>query len=462
MAYAFMITAALSPISVYTSMFLPESMFMFFIGLVLIAVLHAIRQYNWQTWAVAGAAIGISSLVKPHAWLSAIAVAITLLVVGLGNRGIGFKKTAVAAGSLLAGAALCRLLIGLLVAGPKALGFFGQYLAFSTLEQVVSGANSSQTETGEFSSPMSGVFALFAVQGNTHLLVISALMGSSVAAITLSLFEIIKKKKLTPETSFSLFTFIWLVSLVIEIVVFTGWVTGSGDDHTSRVLLRYYEFLFVITPLSALVVLWRGIGQQSSAWSRWLLAGVFSGLATPAFTGSFGSLAIQIADAPTLAGLVVNRETFDGVAIAGFIALLTLAAFPRYSSWALLLVLPFSMVGAGWQIQDQYQHFRGSQSSADKAGIFIRESLTEGQLSSTWIIANSRFDATNVAIWADSPHITYELFAPGSVVSNDLVPDGKKYIVAVSEVSMDQSVRVVETNEYFTLYEVTDVMSDKD
>jgi len=54
------------------------------------------------------------------------------------------------------------------------------------------------------------------------------------------------------------------------------------------------------------------------------------------------------------------------------------------------------------------------------------------------------------------------LFAPGSVVSNDLVPDGKKYIVAVSEVSMDQSVRVVETNEYFTLYEVTDVMSDKD
>jgi hypothetical protein len=454
-AYGFMIAAALSPLSVYTSMFLPESMYMFFIGLLLLAVLRAINEFTWQNWALAGATIGIASLVKPHAWLSAIAVGITLLVVGLGNREIGLKKTTFAVGALVAGSALSRVILGLLVAGPKALGFFGQYLGFSTVEQVISGPVQAETETGTSSTPMSGVIALFGIQTNVHMLVISALMAISVVAISIGVIEISKQRKLTRVTGFALFAFIWLFSLMLEIVIFTGWVTGTGDDHTSRVLLRYYEFLFAIVPLAGLSVLVNGAGERANVWVRWGLSGAFAALITPAFTGFFTSLTIQIADAPTLAGLVVNTDVFNGVAVVGFLALTVLATFPRYAAWTFAILLPFSMVGTGWQIQDQYQGFRGSLSAADRAGQYLRDNLSQQEIDSTWILATSRFDATNVAIWADSPVIDYELVAPGGQVPVDSVPEGVRYVIATSDIAFVGPFLDQHVGEGFTVYKLS-------
>jgi hypothetical protein len=451
-AYGFMIAAALSPLNVYTSMFLPESMYMFFIGLLLLAVLRAMKEFTWQNWALAGAAIGIASLVKPHAWLSAIAVGITLLVVGLGNREIGLKKTTFAVGALVAGSAISRVVIGLIVAGPKALGFFGQYLGFSTVEQVISGPGQAESETGISTTPMSGVISLFGIQTNVHMLVISALMAISVVAISIGVIEIAKQRKLSPVTGFALFAFIWLFSLMLEIVIFTGWVTGTGDDHTSRVLLRYYEFLFAIVPLAGLSVLANGVGERANVWVRWVLSGGFAALITPAFTGFFASLTIQIADAPTLAGLVVNTEIFNGVAVVGFIALIVLATFPRYAAWTFAILLPFSMVGTGWQIQDQYQGFRGSLSAADKAGQYLRDNLSQEDIDSTWILATSRFDATNIAIWADSAVMDYELAVSGSQIPLESVPAGVKYVVATSELGLVGSTSDQYVGEGFTVY----------
>jgi hypothetical protein len=451
-AYGFMIAAALSPLSVYTSMFLPESMYMFFIGLLLLAVLRAIREFNWQNWALAGAAIGIASLIKPHAWLSAIAVGLTLLVVGLGSREIGLKKTTLSVGALVAGSALSRVIVGLIVAGPKALGFFGQYLGLSTVEQVISGPVPASTETGTGFSPMSGVFGLFGIQLNVHILVITALMAVAIVAVTIGVIEIFKQRKITSVTSFALFSFIWLFSLMVEIVIFTGWVTGTGDDHTSRVLLRYYEFLFVIVPLAGLSVLNSGLGEKTNVWLRWSLFGVFAALLTPAFTGFFATLTIQIADAPTLAGLVVNNDIFNGVAVAGFIALAVFATFPRYASWTFLLLLPFSMVGTGWQIQDQYQSFRGALSTADRAGQYLRDNLAMEDIDNTWILASSRFDATNIAIWADSPLIEYELVTPGSRVPSQSIPNGTRFVVSTSDVILDGQFESQYVGDGFIVY----------
>ncbi len=60
-AYGFMVAAALSPLNIYTSMFLPESMYFFFIGLVFVATLRAMNSFSWQNWALAGVAIGAAS-----------------------------------------------------------------------------------------------------------------------------------------------------------------------------------------------------------------------------------------------------------------------------------------------------------------------------------------------------------------------------------------------------------------
>ncbi len=455
-AFAFTVLAGLSPLSVYTSMFLPETMYFFFLSLVFASVLKAADTYVWKDWAVVGSLIGVTSLVKPHAWLSAIAIGIFLVVLGLTNAKYRFGPLLRAIGAISAGAILARVIIGFLVAGPKALGFFGQYLNAGVVEQIAVTAPSggASTASAVATTPMNGVFSLFGTQLNIHMLTISALMGVAILGVTVGVIELVKTRELTKVTALTLFSFIWLFSLVIEVVVFTGWITGGGDDHTTRVLERYYDFLFVIVPLAGLAALTSKFMAETKIWVRAPLAVVMLILITPAFSGFFGTLTIQIADAPNLAGLVVNQDVFNAAALFGFASLIVFAFFPKYTPLVLIGLLPVTMVGTGYQIQDQYQGFRGELNAQDKAGQYLRANLTQEQIDSTWIAATSRFEATNVAIWADSAKIKYDLFGAGSALDATLVPEGSQFVLVTGDITYTGPIIESIPGEGYTLHRI--------
>ena len=457
-AFAFTILAGLSPLSVYTSMFLPESMYFFFLSLVFASVLKAADTYAWKDWAVVGALIGVTSLVKPHAWLSAIAIGVFLVVLGLTNAKHRFGPLFKAIGAISVGAILGRVIIGFLVAGPKALSFFGQYLNAGVVEQigVTAPAGSAAPDSAVATTPMNGVLSLFGTQFNIHMLTIAALMGVAIIGVTVGVIELARTKELTKVTALSLFAFIWLFSLVIEVVVFTGWITGGGDDHTTRVLERYYDFLFIVVPLAGLAALTSKFMAETKIWIRLPLAVVMLVLITPAFSGFFGTLTIQIADAPNLAGLVVNQDVFNAAALFGFASLLVFAFFPKYTPLVLIGLLPVTMVGTGYQIQDQYQGFRGELNAQDKAGQYLRANLTPEQVDSTWIVATSRFEATNVAIWADSAKIKYDLFGAASVLDASLVPEGTKYVLVNGDLTYAGAVLETIPGEGYTLHKIAE------
>lgn len=455
-AFAFTILAGLSPLSVYTSMFLPESMYFFCLSLVFAAVLKAADTYAWKDWAVVGALIGVTSLVKPHAWLSAIAIGIFLVVLGLTNGKHRFGPLIKAIGAISLGAILGRIAIGFLIAGPKALSFFGQYLNAGVVANITSGSEAA-TEAASSpvgTSPMNGVISLFGTQMNIHLLTISALMGVAIIGVTIGVVEIIKTRELTKVTALSLLAFIWLFSLVIEIVMFTGWITGAGDDHTTRVLERYYDFLFVIVPLAGLAALTSKFTSDTKIWIRLPLAVVMLILITPAFSGFFGTLTIQIADAPNLAGLVVNQEVFNAAALFGFASLIVFAFFPKYTPLVLIGLLPVTMVGTGYQIQDQYQGFRGELNAQDKAGQYLRANLTPEQVDATWVVATSRFEATNVAIWADSATMRFDLYGAGSALDATLVPEGSQFVLVTGDLTYTGPVLESIPGEGYTLHRI--------
>ncbi len=457
-AFAFTVVAGLSPLSVYTSMFLPESMYFFFLSLVFASVLKAAETYAWKDWAVAGALVGITSLVKPHAWLSAIAIGIFLVVLGLTNAKYRFGPLFKAIGAVSLGAILGRVIIGFLVAGPKALSFFGQYLNAGTVAEITKAptgevaANASPVGT----SAINGVFALFGVQLNIHILTISALMGVTILGVTIGVIELIRTRELTKVTALSLFAFIWLFSLVIEVVMFTGWITGGGDDHTTRVLERYYDFLFIVVPLAGLAAMTSKFASEIKIWIRLPLAVLMLIFITPAFSGFFGTLTIQIADAPNLAGLVVNQDVFNAAALFGFASLIVFAFFPKYTAYVLIGLLPVTMVGTGFQIQDQYQGFRGELNAQDRAGQYLRANLSSADVDATWIAATSRFEATNVAIWADSATIRYDLFGAGSALDATLVPEGSKYILVTGDLTYTGPVLESIPGEGYTLHRIAD------
>ena len=448
-AFAFTVLVGLSPLSVYTSMFLPESMYFFFLSLVLASVLQAADTYAWKDWAVAGALIGITSLVKPHAWLSAIAIGIFLVVLGLTNAKHRFGPLLKAIGAIGLGAILGRIVIGFLVAGPKALSFFGQYVGASTVTDLT--ASPAPTEG---STPLSGALALFGTQLNIHALTVAALMGVFILGAIVGVADLFKTKELTKVSSLSLLAVIWLITIVIQIVLFTGWITGAGDDHTTRVLERYYDFMFVFVPLAGLAALTSKFMSSTKIWIRLPLAVGMLILITPAFSGFFGTLTIQIADAPNLAGLVVNQEVFNGAALFGFASLIVFAFFPKYTPLVLIGLLPVTMVGTGYQIQDQYQGFRGELNAQDRAGQYLKANLTPSQVDTTWVAATSRFEATNVAIWADSPVMKFDLFGAGSALDATLVPEGTSYVLVTGDLSYTGEVLETIPGEGYTLHRI--------
>jgi phosphoglycerol transferase len=457
-ALAFTVAAGLSPISVYTSLFLPESMYFFAISLVFLAVLKAAESFAWKDWGLAGIMIGVASLVKPHAWLSAIAIGIFLVVLGLTQARHRFKPLFKAVGAITLGSILGRVVVGFAVAGPRALDFFGNYVTADTISQVTSGTSEGRGQeaiSAVGTSPMNGLISLFGTQLNVHVLTAVALMGIAIIGLIVGMVELVKTRTLSAVTSLTLFVFIWLVSLVIEIIMFTGWITGGGDDHTGRVLSRYYDFLFVFVPLAGLAALSSKFAAEIKLWIRIPLVGLMLALLTPAFTGFFGTLEIQIADAPNLAGLVVNMDVFNAVAMIGFLSLLVFAFQPKFTAWAFVLLLPATMVATGFTIQGEYQRIRGELNAQDRAGQYLNRNLSDAEVDATWIVATSRFEATNVAIWADSPTIRYDLFAPGGVLDSDVIPEGVQYVLATGGLSVVADFKKVFTGNGFILYELS-------
>lgn len=443
----------LSPLSVYTSMFLPESMFMFFIGLTFLLAVVAMDRQTHQSWIVVGIALGLSALVKPHAFLSLTGLTIALLVVGLATGEHRVRRAAANLGALLAAFLMTRVFVGLAIAGPKSLGLFGQYASSKTITQIAGGPRTEDFVIGQEIDPMAGVVQLFGPQAVTHIFVIAALVGLSLVALSANVIHMTKSGTPSSHGHTALLALIWASSLMIEVVAFTGWITGSGDDHTSRVLLRYYEFALIFVVVGGLSVLHAGVLSKISALLRWVLA--FAGIAilTPAFSGHFDGLEVQIADAPGLAGLIVSREVFGFVATLTFLGMLVLAAFPKMAFVPVTAITLSVLVTTGFQIQNQYILFRGEPEAADRAGHYLYATFSEENRRSGLILSTSRFEATNVAFWADSPELQFEVYGPGSIYDFSLAPDGTAFIVATSGIEVTGEGISVQEFEGFTLYE---------
>ena len=456
-AFAFFIAAALSPTSVYASMYLPEPLFFFLLGLTLYFVLKASENPTWKTWAYAGIPLGLAGLVKPHALMAAMALGIYLLIASLDHKPY-FKLTALNVAGFASGFLVTRIVVGFLVAGPKSLNIFNAYGASGAIGEFVGGvAGGGAATEGALvgAGPVAGAVGLFPTQVYTHSLVISALLGAAVVAILIATIDIFRTSVVKPQHRLALLTLIWLTVMVIVIVLFTGWITGSGDDHTTRVLLRYYDYLFPIVMLAGVVVVWdKDILTGTKAWIRWVAIAPIFLLISIAFAGYFGSLTIQIADAPNLAGLVVDQTQINVTANLLFLTLLVVAFFPKFTIWAMALLVPWTMIGTGWQIQDQYQGFRLQESAADKAGVFTRDYIPAAELDSVLILAESRFDGRVASFWMEH-NTDLEILAPSSIYPTELIPEDTKWVLVIGSLAVDSG-EAVSSEEGYQLIKLRD------
>ncbi len=404
-AFGLSVAIYLSPLSVYVSMYLPESLYFFLISLSLLLITYALESDSWRHWLIAGGFLGAAGLAKPHALISLMAVGLFVFIYSLGKRPI-WKPMFVRGLSFLGGYLAIRIALGYLLAGPKALNVFGAYGASSGVGELVGSVATGDVQQSEAlvgAGSVEGALGLFPTQIVTHTYTVIALLGASIGALLLATLRVGLKRSASPREAFVLLTTIWLGVMVVAIVLFTGWITGSGDDHTTRVLLRYYDFMFPLVAIASLVVALDPKMSEAKPWQRWIAVLGPIAVAGSAFGNYFANLTIQIADAPNLAGFVVDRFTADGVSILGFAALIVLAFYPSIFKYALSGAVAFTLVLTGFQAQNQYQFFRASDSPADIGGATVVEILpVREDREKVIVVATSRFDAKLASLWMDA------------------------------------------------------------
>jgi len=425
------IATSLSPISVYVSMYLPESLYIFLLALTTLLILEAVRRDTWQAWASVGSALALAALTKPHALISLLAIGLFILFYSLGGPNF-LKKVSVRGFTTLGAFVLVRISFGFLLAGPVGVNFLSNYGASDAVGDIVAGAG----DTAGQLSPATTAFALFPVQFEIHVLTAVAALGAFLAPLLVNALRMLGKKAASEVQVFGLLALIWFGVMLVAIVLFTGWVTGTGDDHTTRVLLRYYDFLFPILAVAGLAVASDFVQEKPVLWARLGGAGIVFILASSAFTGIFGSLTIQIADAPTLAGLVVNTQVYNVSAGLVVLVVLMVAFFPSFSKYGVASAVSLGLVLTGFQAQGQYINFRGEDSSADVAGKVIASSLDAEERDAVAVVAATRFDGRVASLWMDSDNQLI-LVAPSSTINDELLEPHISRVLLLGDINFD-------------------------
>ena len=418
------VSIGLSPISAYVSMFLPETMYFAFLALAFFLLVEAIDLDSHRSWALVGIVLALASLVKPHGLLSLMAVGIFIAVYSLGRPMI--LKSMLRRGAVtLASFLVVRIVLGWALAGPKGIFFLSSYGAAGTLGSLAGGSQPSAQEQIPVTQVMGDMFAS---QLSFQIQSLGALSAISMALLVANVLSAFRVSSESGHRDVGVLLFVWLGTLVVAIVLFTGWVTASGDDHSTRILLRYYDFAIAFYFLVGLVLARRA----SELWApaRWAAVAVTLVITTPAFTVLFSRLTIQIADAPYLAGLVVDRGVLDTVAILGTLCLIVLAFFPRYLFSLSIGTLAITSILMGHQTVNQYEIFRGDSGPADLVGQAAEVVIPLDDQPDTLIIAQSRFDARVVSFWMDVDN-RIELWPDSQPISEIMTADEPDYLILV-------------------------------
>ena len=445
---------ALSPIAIPVSYFMPEIMYFAAMTGVVLVALWVADKGKWQLWSLVGISLGLAALVKPHAIFMLPAFTIFALVVSYKLASGSWLAGIRSAGSTIAGFFVAKFGLGFLFAGTEGLKLFGGYGSpVDALTSVVQ--NQAPTVSQDAGSQATGLELLASIAFGhlaMHLAVVLMIAGLPLLLSLRVLLSVAKKPEPVGPVS-SLFILVGLVtfSIIAVVAVFEGYVSTGGDDHSDRLILRYYEFLipqFIVMGLllprftdSKLV--WR-ILQGSTVVVAALFFSIF-------YPGNFDQ---QYADSSTLPGLAASGGLFIAVAVAIAAAILYWIFTPEEGNVLIgRFIIPLFLIVALFMSQSKLIEINGTQAYFDQAGWASRDALNDVPGDRIIVIGQTRTEVFTVKFWIDEPNIKDLLVLEGSVVPLDNVSESD-YVVTLGNIGIDFPHEVVTEGEGYKLVKV--------
>lgn len=445
---------ALSPIAIPVSYFMPEIMYFSAMTGVVLVGLWAAERNTWWLWSLPGLSLGVAALVKPHAIFMLPAFALFAFIVAYKQDHGGWVSGIKSSMTTIAGFAVSKFGLGFLFAGVEGLSLFGGYSTpIEALTQAVETTVPRVSE--EAGSEATGLELLLTVS-STHLLMhLAAVLLIAGLPLLLSLrvmLSVAKRSEPIGPVS-SLFILVGLItfSMISVVAVFEAYVTVGGDDHSDRLILRYYEFLI---PQFIVMGLLLPRFTDSKLLLRVLQGGVV--IASAVFFSIYYPLNfnLQYADSSTLPGLGASPGIFILLAAAISGAIVYWIVSPESANLLFgRLIIPGFLIIALLFSQNRLIEINGTPAFFDRAGWDSRTFLQDVPGDRILVVGQTRTEVFTVKFWIDEANIRDLLVFEGSVIGPENVEE-TDYVVTLGNMEIGFNHELVTEGDGYRLVKV--------
>ena len=462
---------ALSPVAIPVSFFMPETMYFSFMTFTVWLTLVVSKRDNLLLWALPGISLGATALVKPHAIFMLPAFGVFALVYVYKKYSSAWVKAIAASSAVVVGFMAAKLGLGYAFAGTAGLKFFGGYgspvgaIAGVVNKPASVGSTDSQTnpsdgsnqtvEAGSSEAASSGL-EIFLEVSASHLLAHTAvllLLAGIPLILSLRIALSVSKTKQPVGDVSSFFILIALItaSMIVVVALFEAYVTGSGDDHSDRLILRYYEFLI---PQFVVMGLLLDRFTDSKSVLR-VIQGSVIVLATMAFTIVYPiTFNKQYADSSTLPGMGDTQGFFIFVGLFVSSAVIFWIVNPERGNLVMgRVITPVVLILALVMSQNKLIEINGTPAYFDQAGWDSRTYLQEVPGDRILVVGQTRTEVFTVKFWIDEANIRDLLVGDGSVIGPENV-EGTDYVVTLGNMEIGFNHETVTEGEGYRLVKV--------
>jgi hypothetical protein len=408
--------ALLAPLKLYTSFFMPETMYYFgFWVLSWIALTRTQWLPDWRALAC-GAMLGLMSLVKVHALFLLPALCLFLLYehwragpAWLGGAGRALVLAAAAAFAL-------KFALGYLFAGPDGLTLFGTLYGGSA-------TRSAQRTLAAMAGP-----AFVNLRG--HAMAMAVLFALPLALIAQGLASRRARAAAPALARLQLYTLLMLGAALGMTVLYTASIAAPDNQDAVRLHLRYYNFVFPLLLAVCAAQLVSPPAAPAPAWLRATLALLLAALMALALA-RLPTYFLSMIDGPDITAIDLRRA--PGLLVLGLqLAALLLwaggnAAAPRLFLFA---AAPAAMLVAARAEQNVvHQLVPTAGFYADAAAEFGRRTIPRTELGQTTVAATGTAELYRMQFHLDDRRVQLLDLPEGAPVDPAQVPPGSKWLL---------------------------------
>ena len=441
--------AVLSATGMYASIFTPEVMFFGIASLAIFFLCFSASEAGARRTTyllLTVVLLGLAGLVKPHAFILVAGILVFLLLL-IGARRLDLVAGLASFGSVALGYPMVKLGLGFLIAGENGLtllgssyesslqNFFSKIFVFAQVSHSAAGAGGiSPVSAGvSFTSVSSFTFVQFFV-------LLSALLFMTFG-LPLFLFRPLGKL-----TDFQLFVLVVTAVYLLSIAGFSALVTFAGDDHSDRVLGRYFEFLVPFIILAGLVEVAK---REVISTRRLVVLLVLSGSAGISWISLLNNKDFKLADSGILLG-AFRESWLPWLVLLVSVGLIFLM---RYRTKHLLTLSTMFLVGVtaiiGLSAQQRQIDLNSEQSPADIAGQDLEQNFQAIDGEDIVITGTNGPLAFVSKFWSMKADVDHLVFVPGATLSvSDPLFGSYDLIVELEDISFIDGVVLSEGDGY--------------